>query len=191
MKNIVVITLKLLIITVIAGIILGVVNGVTKDPIAEQALKEANEARQAVFPEAVDFKKLDVDIPEEFAIIKEVYEALDANGNTIGITAAVVTKGYSSGLHLSVGIGADGFVKGVNLGSNNESPGFGSRAPEELLPQFDTGKTYDQPFQVVKGAAQANNEIEAISGATITSKGIINAVNKVVEFYKQMTGGAQ
>ncbi len=191
MKNIAVITLKLLIITIIAGVILGVVNSVTKDPIAEQALKEATQARQAVFPDAVDFRKLDVDIPEEYAIIKEVFEALDADGNPIGITAAVVTKGYSSGLNLSIGIGADGFVKGVNLGSNNESPGFGSRAPEELLPQFDTGKSYDQPFAIVKQPAESENEIQAISGATITSKGIINAVNTVVEFYKQMAGGAQ
>ncbi len=191
MKNIIVITLKLLIITVVAGIILGVVNGVTKEPIAEQALKEANEARQAVFPEASDFKELDIDIPNEYAIIKEVYEALDADGNPIGITAAVITKGYSSGLNLSVGIGADGLVKGVKLGSNNESPGFGSRAPEELLPQFDAGKSYKQPFNVVKHPAESDNEIQAISGATITSKGIINAVNTVVEFYKQMAGGAQ
>ena len=191
MKNIIVITLKLLIITIIAGVILGVVNGVTREPIAEQTLKEATAARQAVFPEAVSFQQMDIDIPEEFAIIKEVYEALDADGNSIGITAAVVTKGYSSGLNLSIGIGADGFVKGVNLGSNNESPGFGSRAPEELLPQFDTGKTYEQPFQVVKNPVEDNNEIQAISGATITSKGIINAVNTVVEFYKQMVGGAQ
>ncbi len=191
MKNIIVITLKLLIITVIAGIILGVVNSVTKEPIAEQALNEANEARQAVFPGAADFKELDIDIPEEYAIIKEVYEALDADGNTIGITAAVITKGYSSGLNLSVGIGADGLVKGVKLGSNNESPGFGSRAPEELLPQFDAGKSYEKPFDVVKRPAESENEIEAISGATITSKGIINAVNTVVEFYKQMAGGAQ
>lgn len=191
MKNIIVITLKLLIITVIAGIILGVVNSVTKEPIAQQTLKEATEARQAVFPEATDFKKMDIDIPDDYAIIKEVYQALDASGNPIGITAAVITKGYSSGLNLSVGIGADGFVKGVAMGSNSESPGFGSKAPEELLPQFDAGKAYDQSFEVVKHPVENDYQIEAISGATITSNGIVDAVNTVAEFYKQMAGGAQ
>ncbi len=191
MKNIVVITLKLLIITVIAGIILGVVNGVTREPIAQQTMKEATEARQAVFPGAADFEKMDIEIPEEYAIIKEVYQALDADGNPIGITASLVTKGYNSGLNLSVGVGADGYIKGVKLGSNNESPGFGSKAPEELLPQFDAGKKYDQPFEVVKHPVENENQIEAISGATITSKGIINAVNTVVDFYEQMAGGAQ
>ncbi len=191
MKNIVVITLKLLIITVIAGIILGVVNAITKEPIAEQELKKATEARQTVFPGAVDFKKMDIAISEDYAIIKEVYEALDSDGNTIGITAAVVTKGYSSGLNLTVGVGADGFVKGVSMGSNAESPGFGSKAPEELLPQFDAGKPYDQPFEVVKHAPETDYQVDAISGATITSKGIVGAVNTVVEFYKQMAGGAQ
>lgn len=191
MKNIIVITLKLLIITIIAGVILGVVNGVTKEPIAEQALKEATQARQAVFPEAADFKKLDIVIPEEYSIIKEVYQALDADGNVVGITAAVVTKGYNSGLNLSIGIGADGLVKGVNMGTNSESPGFGSKAPQELLPQFNSGKPYDQAFEVVKHAPESDVEVEAISGATITSKGIVGAMNTVVRFYKQMAGGAQ
>jgi Na+-transporting NADH:ubiquinone oxidoreductase subunit NqrC len=59
------------------------------------------------------------------------------------------------------------------------------------LPQFDTGKPYDQPFETVKHPPEDEYEIEAISGATITSKGIINAVNTVTAFYKQMAGGAQ
>ncbi len=191
MKRIIVIALKLVVITVIAGLALGVVNSITKEPIAQQEMKKATEARKAVFPEAADFQKMDIGIPEEYAIIKEVYTALDGEGNAIGITAAVVTKGYSSGLNLTVGVGADGTIKGVNIGSNNESPGFGSKAPEELAPQFSEGRPYDEPFVVVKGSAAGDNEIQAISGATITSKGIVSAVNTVVEFYKQTAGGAQ
>ena len=191
MKNIVVITIKLLVITVIAGIILGVVNGVTREPIAQQATKEATQARQAVFPEAADFQKMDIDIPEEYAIIKEVYEALDADGNVIGITAAVATKGYSSGLNLSVGVGADGYIKGVSVVSHNETVGLGAKAQDVLSPQFAAGKPYDQPLEVVKHAAENDYQVEAITGATITSKGVTNAVNTVAEFYKQMAGGAQ
>ena len=191
MKNIVVITLKLLIITVIAGIALGVVTAVTKGPIAEQAEKKATEARQAVFPDAVGFAQMDIDIFEEYGIIKEVYQALDADNNVIGITAAVVTKGYSSGLNLTVGVGADGYIKGVEIGSNSETAGLGAKAPEILAPQFSAGKPYDQPFEVVKHAAENEYQVEAITGATITSKGVTDAVNTVVAFYKQMAGGAQ
>ncbi len=191
MKNIVVITIKLLIITIIAGIILGVVNGVTKDPIAAQTLKEATEARQAVFPEAVSFEELDVQIPEEYAIITGVYKALDAQGNNIGITAAVVTKAFNAGLNLTIGVGADGTIKGVKLGSHNETPGLGAKATEPKFQSQYTGKPYDQPLGVVKSAPSSDYDIQAITSATITSNGITDAVNMVTAFYQQMAGGAQ
>lgn len=191
MKNIIVITLKLLIITVIAGVILGVVNAVTTEPIAQQALKEATEARQSVFPEAVDFVELDVQIPEEYSIIQSVYEALDADGNSIGITAAVITKGYNSGLNLTVGVGADGVIKGVMVGSNSETAGLGAKASQpEFQSQF-TDKPYDQPLTVVKSSPSSDYDIQAISSATITSNGVTDAVNTVTAFYNQMAGGAQ
>lgn len=191
MKNIFVITIKLLIITIIAGIVLGVVNGVTKEPIAAQALKEATEARQAVFHEAVSFEELDMQIPEEYAIIQNVYTALDADGNDIGITAAVVTKGFNAGLNLTIGVGADGTIKGVKLGSHNETPGLGAKASEPKFQSQYTDKPYDQPLGVVKSAPSTDYDIQAITSATITSSGITDAVNTVTAFYKQMAGGAQ
>lgn len=191
MSRILVIAIKLVIITVVAGIALGVVNSITMEPIAAQAEKEATEARQAVFPDAADFRQLDEDIPAEYAIIQSVYEALDENGSAIGITAAVTTKGYSSGLNLTVGVGADGTIKGVAIGGNNETAGLGSKAPEVLEPQFDGGKPYGQPFKVVKHAPENDDEVQAIASATITSKAVVDAVNTVAAFYRQMAGGAQ
>jgi len=191
MKNIFVITIKLLIITVIAGIVMGVVNAITKAPIAEQALKEATLARQSVFPEAVSFEPLDVDIPEEYAIIQSVYKALDADGNDIGITTAVVTKGFNAGLNLTIGVGADGTIKGVMVGSHNETPGLGAKASEPKFQSQYTDKSYDQPLSVVKTAPQSDYDIQAIASATITSNGVTDAVNTVTAFYQQMAGGAQ
>lgn len=191
MKNIVVITLKLLIITLVAGIILGVVNGVTEEPIAQQTIKEANEARQTVFPEAADFQELDIDVPEEYAIIKSVYEALDENKNVIGITAAVTTKGYNSGLNLTIGVGADGVIKGVAVGSHSETAGLGAKATQPEFQSQYTDKSYDQPLNVVKTVPTGDYDIQAITSATITSNGVTDAVNKVTAFYKQMAGGAQ
>ncbi len=191
MKNIVVITIKLLIITIIAGIILGVVNGVTREPIAEQALKEATEARQAVFPEAVSFEELGMQIPDEYAIITDVYKALDADGNDIGITAAVVTKAFNAGLNLTIGVGTDGTIKGVKIGGHNETPGLGAKATEPKFQSQYTGKSYDQPLIVVKSAPTSDYDIQAITSATITSSGVTDAVNTVTAFYQQMAGGAQ
>ena len=191
MKNMIVITLKLLIITLIAAILLGVVNSVTKEPIAEQAAKEAEEARRSVFPEAASFEESTSVIPQEYALIKGVHTALDANGDEIGIVASVVTKGYSSGLNLTVGVGADGAVKGVIVGSHNETPGLGAEASEEYFRGQYTGIPYSEPLTVVKNPPSADNEVQAITGATITSRGVTNAVNAVAAYYTEEMGGAQ
>jgi electron transport complex protein RnfG len=191
MKNIIVITVKLLVITIVAAALLGVVNGITKEPIAEQARKEADEARRAAFPDAVSFEALTADIPEAYAIIQSVYTAKDAEGNTIGITAGVVTKGYSSGLSLTVGIGADGAIKGVIVGSHNETPGLGAKAAEDWFESQYTAKPYGQPLTVVKSPPAADSEIQAITSATITSRGVTDAVNTVAAYYTDILGGAQ
>ena len=191
MNKIVVITLKLLLITLIAGALLGVVNSVTKEPIAEQARKEAEEARRAAFPEAVSFEENTAAIPEDFAIIKSVYTALDADGNEIGIVASVVTKAYSSGLNLTVGVGADGTIHGVIVGSHNETPGLGAEATEEEFRGQYTGKPYTEPLTVVKNPPSADSEVQAITGATITSRGVTDAVNTVAAYYTEIMGGAQ
>jgi len=206
MKNIIVITLKLLVITVIAGVLLGVVNSITKEPIAAQEQKKADEARQAAFTEAASFEpvfdRADTEdaknvavvdaVPADYSIIQSVYTAKDAGGNDIGIVASVVTKGYSSGLNLTVGIGADGMIKGVVVGSNNETPGLGAKAAtdDKFRTQY-TGKPYSQELTVVKTAPSADNEVQAITGATITSRGVTNAVNTVAAYYTKEMGGAQ
>ncbi len=191
MNKIVVITLKLLLITLIAGALLGVVNSVTKGPIAEQARKEAEEARRAAFADAVSFEESTAAIPEDFGIIKSVYTALDADGSEIGIVASVVTKGYSSGLNLTIGIGADGTIHGVIVGSHGETPGLGAKATEEKFRGQYTGKTYSEPLTVVKNPPSADNEVQAITGATITSRGVTDAVNTVAAYYTEVMGGAQ
>ena len=204
MKNIVAITLKLLIITIVAAAALGAVNYVTEGPIAEQMAAQALEARQTAFPDAKSFEPLydpdtlpDVtlasvlgqdDMPEDYGIIQTLYTAMDADGNAIGIAAGVVTKGFNSGLHLTVGIAADGTIQGVIMGDNTETAGLGSKASEPSFQQQYTGKT--SPLGVVK-SSPGDSDIQAITGATITTKGITDAVNTVSEFYATLAGGAK
>jgi electron transport complex protein RnfG len=195
MKNIIVITAKLLVIVLVAAVLLGVVNSVTKEPIAQRMAEEAREARLSVFPEAADFAKHEIEIPAEYSMINEIYDALDENNNIIGATVSITTKGYSSGLNLTVGIGADGTIKGVKMGSNEETPGFGKKAEESWFSDRYAGKQYDKPLSVTKSSSPGEYEVEAITGATITSKGITNAVNIATEFYRQYcaqtTGGSK
>jgi electron transport complex protein RnfG len=206
MKNIISMALKLLIIVVVAAIALGAANFVTEGPIAEQKAAAANEARQTAFPEAAGCEAMyDPDneavknvtlesllstdeLPKDYAIIKTVYKALDESGNEIGITAGVVTKGFNSGLNITIGVGADGTIHGVIVGDHTETAGLGAKAAEPEYQGQYVGKK--SPLSVVK-SSPADSEIEAITGATITSRGVTDAVNTVSEFYAALTGGAK
>ncbi len=121
----------------------GLVYSITKEPIAQQARAEADIARFEAFPEAESFVAQTEAIPDAFSIIKQVHTALDADGNPIGITAAVVTKGYNAGLNLTVGIGADGVIRGVIVGAHSETPGLGAKAAEDAFQAQYTGKQTD------------------------------------------------
>jgi electron transport complex protein RnfG len=180
-------TLRLLIITACAGLILGVVYGVTKGPIEQQQLIKENAARAAVLPAATDFTLLDgldydaVAYPE----VEEVYEG-SSNGQTAGYTLSVVTKGYSPGLSLTIGLDPNGVVTGVDIGSHEETPGLGANAVKpEFLGQYAGA---DGPLAVVKTPTGADGEIAAITGATITSNAVTGAVNMARAFYAEYFG---
>ncbi|MEA5002685.1 MAG: RnfABCDGE type electron transport complex subunit G [Christensenella sp.] len=182
-------TIRLVIITVCAGLILGLVYGITKGPIAEQELKKATEARQAVLPDAQEFKQIALDgmdyDQDKFADINEIYEGT-SNGQTVGYTFAVTTKGYKPGLGLTIGMASDGKITGVMIGSHEETPGLGANATNpSFLDQF---LETDGPIVIAKSPSGAENEVQALTGATITSKGVANAVNLAREFAGQYLG---
>jgi len=206
MKNIISMALKLFVIVVVAAIALGAVNYVTEGPIAEQREAAATEARLTAFPEAASFEAIydpgndavkDVtlesllgtdELPKGYAIIKTVYKALDESGNELGITAGVVTKGFNSGLNITIGVGIDGAIHGVVVGDHSETAGLGAKAAEPEYEGQYVGKK--SPLDVVK-SSPGDSDIQAIAGATITSRAVTNAVNTVSEFYAALTGGAK
>lgn len=188
MKKIIEMTAKLVVITVIAGGLLGVVNAVTKDPIAVQEAKAADAARFAAFPSADAFVNMGIDISEDYDLIQNVYTALDAQGNDIGVAMGIKTKAYNPGLNLTVGLSREGIIAGVVIGSNQETPGLGAKASEPKFIDQYNDVPFDTPLVVVKTGATSQNEIQAITSATITSVGVTYAVNKAVEYYMQVLG---
>jgi electron transport complex protein RnfG len=182
-------TLSLLIITICAGLILGVVYGITKEPIAwQEALKETA-ARQTVLPGADTFEEIDItglNVTDDYQIVEKVFEGA-AGGRTAGYTMAIVTKGYSPGLSLTVGIGTDGVVTGVEIGSHEETPGLGANAASpDFLAQYEGA---DGPFVVVKTLTGAESEVQALTGATITSNAVTDAVSLARDFYQTYLTG--
>jgi electron transport complex protein RnfG len=121
--------------------------------------------------------------------INEVVEA-KANGETIGYVVTTTTsEGYGGEIQISVGILKDGTVNGVAILTIGETAGLGMKATDEAFYGQYAGKNVEF-FSVTKAGASADNEIDALSGATITSNAMTKAVNSAVVYYKHALGGS-
>ncbi|MCM0649912.1 RnfABCDGE type electron transport complex subunit G [Clostridium swellfunianum] len=175
----------LLIITAIAGLLLGAAHSVTLEPIAKQEQMTKATAMKEILPKADEFKVKETAVE---GIIKEVNEGL-ASGKTSGYAIKVAPKGYGGAVELMVGISTEGKVEGIKILSHSETPGLGANAPQPKFSGQFKGKPIAKELTVVKKAPSADNEIEAITGATITSKAVTNGVNEAVQFYNSKLKG--
>ncbi|WP_249316181.1 RnfABCDGE type electron transport complex subunit G [Gehongia tenuis] len=176
---------RLALIALVAGLFLGGTYYITKEPIAEQERMQAQQARQEVLPAAEDFEKLDM---QNDAGIEEIY-AGKANGGIVGYTVKLTSKGYGGDIVMTVGVNEEG-VTGVKINSHSETPGLGAKADAPIFMNQYVGKA-PEAFNVAKGAASGDDDILAISGATITSRAVTDGVNTVLELYRSELEGGQ
>lgn len=185
-------------ITLIAGLMLGFVYELTKEPIRLQQEKAVQEACMAVLPETagIQFEVLeyapDTAFAEELAAegveIGSVYRAVSPDGAFQGyVVESVSSEGYGGSIVLYVGVQADGTVGGVSILELSETPGLGMEAPKVLTPQF-AGKRVES-FTYTKTGSSSESEVDAISSATITTKAVVNAVNGALEAARNLLQG--
>lgn len=199
MKNMFKDAVILFAITLISGLLLGLVYQVTAEPRREQQERKIREACQAVFAQAEQFEEIDYAVSETLAQqlakngvrIGTVYEAMDAAGSPLGYVIETTSgEGYGGNITLYAGITNDGILNGVSILSISETPGLGMRAGEVLVPQFADKSAVE--FTYTKTGNQSDSEIDAISGATITTKAVTNAINGAVSvFVQDLKGGEQ
>ncbi len=193
-------------ISLIAALALGFVNELTKDRIAQLAAEAKAEAYREVYPEAVaivDAANNDIlaNAMEEAESIlanggfsnvtmDEVCLVNDASGNHIGYVASVTLKAYDV-MTLTFGYTTDGVVTGLAFLSIKETPGIGMKADEPAFKEQFAGNKADSLVSVKSGAG--DGEINAISGATFTTEGVLKGVNAGICFMKELQtrlGGA-
>ena len=189
-------TLILTAITLIAGLGLGLVHEITLNPIAQAQEKAKKEAWQAVFPDAKldEFKETDVD--QKAA--KQAISNLGVNATidevcTVGDTGYVITTtdkdGYGGDIQISVGIEKDGTVKGIEMLSISETAGLGMKATEaDFKDQFKDKKV--EKFSYTKSGEEGDDKIDALSGATITTNAVTNAVDSALVYFQEELGGS-
>ena len=188
-------TLILTVITLVSGLLLGLVYQVTKDPIAHQQELKKQEAYKAVFEDADSFETLiEAEDPDLSAYlnengftsqtVNEVMKAVDASGETLGYAINMTTpEGYGGNITFSMGVRNDGTLNGIEILVIQETAGLGMNATkDEFKGQFKDKNV--EEFVVVKTGSQSDDQIDAISGATITSKAVTGGVNAGLTAYK-------
>lgn len=190
----------LFVITLVAGFILGGVYDITKGPIKEQEEAAKQEAYKQVFSDAQAFEategvnaeaaqKAVVESGDTATTINEVLAAVDADKKVIGYVFSVTNpEGYGGDVQLSVGIKNDGTVNGYEVLSISETAGLGMKATEsEFKDQFKGKKA--EKLEVVKTGAKEEQQIDAISGATITSTAVTKEINACLAYVNSVKGG--
>lgn len=173
MKYILRLTLTLLLITAVVAGLLAFVNELTAGKIDELTRQKAEQAMREVLP-AQDYTPLDAALPQG---VTEAYRAGDD-----GYVVRVAPNGFGGAIDLMVGVKADGTVNGVAVIAHSETASLGANCTrEEFRAQYAGGAG---PFAV----GQDGGTIEALTGATVTSRAVTDGVNAALDFVREVQG---
>lgn len=182
--------LVLFAITLVSGLCLGFVYDITKGPIEQATIDKNNRTYQEVLSTASTFTEVEGSVEKIAELtasgeltgfggvaIESVLEGTDASGAAAGyVINSLSNDSYGGAVKISVGFDADGTITGVGIREINDTPGLGLKAKEPAFKDQYIGKNAES-LVVTKMGASADHEIDAISGATITSNAVTNAVN--------------
>lgn len=183
--------LILFLITVVAGGLLGLVNQITMDPIKKSEAKAKEEAYKVVFADSSSFEE-NSEINDKLksatfdgAEITEILEAKDAEGSTVGYVLSLTAKeGYGGDVTFTIGVRTDATMTGMSVLSHSETAGLGANCTtEDFTSQFVDLKGPEVAYS--KEGASADNEFDALSGATITTKALTKAINAGLGFLSE------
>lgn len=194
MKKIIHDTLCLVVITLVAGVCLAFAHEITADPIAKAEAEERAASYRRVYPEAKDFSEIGElsalceKASPDFAAgvtVKEALSALDENGNVLGCVVSVTSaNGYGGDIVMSLGVSGDGTITGFTVTAMSETPSLGAYCTEDWFADQFKGISAPQ-IRYTKDGRTEPDQIDAISGATRTTKAVTEAVNGGLRFAQE------
>lgn len=169
----------LTLVTVLSGLVLAATFA-SLSPRIELNRERALQASLAALFSDVDepqFEQLEI---EEM----DIYRGEDAEGRLIGYAVAVTASGYNGPISMLLGLTPDlQQIEGLQVVENRETPGLGARITEEQFREQFIGLDPMQPITTIRHVEPdpAANEVQAISGATISSEAVVDAINRRAE----------
>ena len=168
----------LVVICLLSSAALALANHVTAPIIAEQQKAAANAAYLAVLPQADNFEEV-----TGFASTG-VSNALKAQ-NGAGWVIKAAAKGFGGDVPVVVGFDGEGTIVAVQFMENSETAGFG----QKLCDGSDEGVAFSEQFKGLSGQQEVGGTVDAISGATVSSKAAVAAINNAVNCFNELALG--
>ena len=178
-KDIVITAVSLFLICAVSAGVLGFVNQITAPAIAEIQAKAADEAKAAVLPAAAVFEAIELENAEAYA-------GKNAAGETVGYVFVTSASSYGGKLELMTGVDTSGTVTGITPLTIDDTPGLGMKAKNAEEQAKWIGKS--APLKVIRTGEPAEDEIVAITSATITTKAVTDCVNQALALYASVAG---
>ncbi|MDO5037606.1 MAG: FMN-binding protein [Tissierellia bacterium] len=179
--------LVLLLFCAIAGGVLAFVNGFTEPVIAQAEFEKSVEAYEGIYGDlATDFEPMDEEITlklqEQIPEIDDIFIAKNGE-EVIGYGINFKANGYGGEMINAVGLLNDKTMAGFKNISHAETPGIGAQITEAFYEDSFVGTSFEGGSVVGSPSGQGENEIMLISGATISTSGVLNALNNVLANY--------
>ncbi|KAB3535921.1 RnfABCDGE type electron transport complex subunit G [Alkaliphilus pronyensis] len=185
MREVIKLGLILLVITSVAAFVLGVTNEMTSSIIEERLHRENVEAIKSILPIAEEFNPIEGEGITDKELIVEVYEGIK-DDEVVGYTVKTNPNGYSGTVEVLVGFSVDGEIVGVKIGQHTETPGLGSKiADSAYIGQF-FNKAVDLGFSTTKDVPATDNDIQAITGATVSSDAVVDGINAAGSLFEEV-----
>lgn len=195
MRDLVKPALVLFVVVVVVVVLLAFTDGLTKPIIAERTQADLDAAKMAVLPLATSFEDLPIEAnlkasSEGLGTVSAAWVAKDSTGAVVGTVVSAASKGYAGAVGFTVGVDTAGKVVGVKAGAHKETPGLGDKVllPTSKVMRQLSGLVPTAPLKTIKGAPAAN-EVDAISGSTITSRAAVRAVSGAWELANRIAQG--
>jgi electron transport complex protein RnfG len=186
MKEIVRLAVALTLITVVAGLILSLVEGVTREPIAAQRRAAMLRAINAVLPAIdnepdTDTVALKAGKDRKGRDLERTFYRGRKSGELAGVAFRVVAPdGYSGNIEIMVGVDPAGAVTGIEILSHAETPGLGAKITQPAFKKQFVGKNLENADWRVK---KDGGQFDQITGATISPRAVVGAVHRGLEFF--------
>lgn len=186
LKDVLIPTISLFIICLVVTTALALTNALTADKITQNETQSQQDSMTVVCPDAKNFELL------KQVEDSTIYTGLDSNNAVVGYAISTVANGYGGQIKVMTGIDTNGNIINIDVYYNDdETPGLGKNTSNEDFTSRFKGLVTSDSIVVDKDYNGTGQKVDAVTSSTISSRAVVDAVNKACELYNQEIAGGE